>query len=229
MEKRNVRSFDSLSEREVLSLAIALEEEDAKIYDNFAEGLREAYPEQATIRRDAPRRRRPWPAPARTLSNPFRRAPPLDSPRGRPGLYQAPPCLVGSAPSLRAARKLAELMDLETERFYEVSARRASDGIRKLLLDFAAEEHNHALAAEPMGRTNLTDAEAAHEKRRFALQVIQPGLAGLMDGSVSTLAPLFAARFATGVSSQNFSRRPGRQPWRGHQHGLCRAFPTTAP
>jgi len=107
--------------------------------------------------------------------------------------------------SLKAARKQAELMELETERFYEVSARRATDaGIRQLLADLAAEERHHALAAEALGQTQLSDAEAAHERRRFALQVIQPGLAGLMDGSVSTLAPLFAARFATGLSGPTF-------------------------
>ncbi len=107
--------------------------------------------------------------------------------------------------SLKAARKQAQYMELETERFYEVSARRATDaGIRQLLGDLAAEERHHALAAEALGQTQLSDAERAHEKRRFALQVIQPGLAGLMDGSVSTLAPLFAARFATGNHWETF-------------------------
>src|ERR1051326_1311354 len=138
-----MRSFDSLSEQEILALAISLEEEDARIYDDFADGL---------IR-------------------------PL---------------------GLKAVQKQAELMELETKRFYEAAARRATDaGMRQLLGDLAEEERHHAQTAEQIARTKLSEEESARQKRLFVLQVIQPGLAGLMDGSVSTLAPLFAAAFAT--------------------------------
>jgi len=206
MEKRNVRSFESLSEREVLSLAIALEEEDARIYDNFAEGLREAYPEQAAkfeeMRRDEEGHGRRL---LELFQTRFGDHLPLVRREDVRGFIKRRPVWLDRPLSLRAARKQAELMELETERFYEASARRATDtGIRQLLSDLAAEERHHALAAEALGRAKLSDAEAAHERRRFALQVIQPGLAGLMDGSVSTLAPLFAARFATGLCSQTF-------------------------
>ncbi len=106
---------------------------------------------------------------------------------------------------VKAAQRQAELMELETKRFYEAAARQASDaGIRQLLGDLAEEERNHANAAEQMAGAGLSTDEAAQEKRLFALQVIQPGLAGLMDGSVSTLAPLFAAAFSTHRSGQTF-------------------------
>jgi rubrerythrin len=94
---------------------------------------------------------------------------------------------------------------VETKRFYEAAARQASDaGIRQLLGDLAEEERNHANAAGQIADAALSSDEATREKRLFALQVIQPGLAGLMDGSVSTLAPLFAAAFSTHRSGPTF-------------------------
>ena len=96
-------------------------------------------------------------------------------------------------------------MELETKRFYEASARRATDaGVRQLLGDLAEEERHHAQAAEQMAQTKVSEEESDRQKRLFVLQVIQPGLAGLMDGSVSTLAPLFAAAFATHSSLDTF-------------------------
>jgi rubrerythrin len=194
-----VRSFESLSEKEILSLAIALEEEDARVYDNFAEGLREHYPDQAAefdkLRQDEDGHRH------RLLDlyqTRFGEHMPLVRREDVRGFIKRRPVWLDRPLSLKAARKAAELMELETERFYEVTAQRATDaGIRQLLGDLAAEERHHAQAAVQLGKTRLSQAEQDHEKRRFALQVIQPGLAGLMDGSVSTLAPLFAACFAT--------------------------------
>ena len=199
-----MRGFESLSEREILSLAIALEEEDAKIYDNFAEGLRENYPAQAQkfdeIRREEDGHRRRL---LELFQSRFGDHMPLIRREDVRGFVKRRPVWLERPLSLKAARKQAELMELETERFYEVSAGRATDaGIRQLLNDLAAEERHHAQAAQELGQTQLSLAEKAHEKRRFALQVIQPGLAGLMDGSVSTLAPLFAARYATGSSEK---------------------------
>src|SRR5205823_2294254 len=110
---------------------------------------------------------------------------------------------------LAAVRKEIELMELETRRFYETAARKTADaGIRQLLGDLAAEERKHALRAEELESAQRSsgalDEEATASKRLFVLQVIQPGLAGLMDGSVSTLAPLFAAAFATHKSFDTF-------------------------
>jgi rubrerythrin len=206
MQERNMRSFESLSEREVLSLAIALEEEDAKVYDNFAEGLRESYPAQAAkfdeMRRDEDGHGRRL---LELFQTRFGEHLPLVRREDVRGFVKRRPIWLERPLSLKTARKQAELMEMETQAFYEASARRATDaGIRQLLSDLAAEERHHALAAQALGQTRLSDAETAHEKRRFALQVIQPGLAGLMDGSVSTLAPLFAARFATGLSGPTF-------------------------
>jgi rubrerythrin len=201
-----VRSFDSLNEREVLSLAIALEEEDAKVYDNFAEGLRESYPDQAAkfdeMRRDEEGHGQRLRALYRSR---FGEHLPLIRREDVRGFIKHRPIWLQRPLSLKAARKQAALMEMETQRYYEASARRATDaGIRKLLLDLAEEEGHHIEAATALGKAPLTEVEQSHEKRRFALQVIQPGLAGLMDGSVSTLAPLFAARFATGDHWQTF-------------------------
>jgi erythrin-vacuolar iron transport family protein len=106
---------------------------------------------------------------------------------------------------LKAVQKTAELMEVETKRFYEAAVRRTTDaGIRQLLGDLAEEERHHAITAERIARTKLSENESDRQKRMFILQVVQPGLAGLMDGSVSTLAPLFAAAFATHNSWATF-------------------------
>jgi rubrerythrin len=201
-----MRSFESLSEREVLALAISLEEEDARIYDDFADGLQESYPEQAknfaAMRRDEDSHRH-------RLLNLYRERfgehIPLLRRGDVRGFVRRRPVWLVRPLGLRAVQKEAELMEFETMRFYEAAARRTTDaGIRQLLGDLTEEERHHAHTAELMAQTKLSEEESARQKRLFVLQVIQPGLAGLMDGSVSTLAPLFAAAFATHSSSDTF-------------------------
>src|ERR1041385_759197 len=194
-----MRTFESLTEREVLALAISLEEEDARIYDDFADGLQANYPEQAekfkAMRREEDGHRH-------RLLEIYRQrfgdhVPHLRREDVR-GFVKRRPVWLPRPLGLKAVQRTAELMELETKRFYEQAARRTTDtGIRQLLGDLAEEERNHGHTAEQIGMTKLSDEESARAKRLFILQVIQPGLAGLMDGSVSTLAPLFAAAFAT--------------------------------
>ena len=201
-----MRSFDTLTEREILALAISQEEEDARIYDNFAEGLRDRYPEQAqkftAMRQDEDSHRH------RLLDlyqSRFGAHVPLIRRQDVRGFVGRRPVWLVRPLGLKAVQKEAELMELETKRFYEAAARRATDtGIRQLLGDLAEEERHHAATAEHLVETGLTQAESDQQRRLFVLQVIQPGLAGLMDGSVSTLAPLFAAAFATQSSMDAF-------------------------
>ena len=201
-----MRSFESLTEREVLALAISQEEEDARIYDNFAEALRERYPEQAVklagLRQDEDRHRH------RLLDlyrKRFGEHVPLIRRQDVRGFVGRRPVWLVRPLGLKAVQKEVELMELETKRFYEAAARRAPDtGIRQLLGDLAEEERHHAATAESIAQTQLTARESDEQRRLFLLQIIQPGLAGLMDGSVSTLAPLFAAAFATHNSVDTF-------------------------
>ena len=117
-------------------------------------------------------------------------------------------------------------MEVETRRFYEKAAARTQDAsIRQLLDDLAKEEREHEERAQELDKQKLpanvkADEEVA-QRRLFVLQIVQPGLAGLMDGSVSTLAPVFAAAFATQKSSGRLSGGAGRVGGRGHQHGIC--------
>jgi len=201
-----MRSFDSLNEREILALAISQEEEDARIYDDFAEGLKENHPEQANqfsaLRRDEDSHRHRLLDLYRTR---FGDHVPLVRRQDVRGFVRRRPVWLVRPLGLKAVQKEAELMELETKRFYETAARRATDvGIRQLLGDLAEEERHHAQTAEQITQTRLSEEESARQKRLFILQVIQPGLAGLMDGSVSTLAPLFAAAFATHSSLDTF-------------------------
>jgi rubrerythrin len=194
-----MRSFDSLSEQEILALAITLEEEDARIYDNFAEGLRVNYPaaaqqfEEMRAQEDGHRHRL-----LELYRQKFGEHIPLIRRHDVKGFVYRKPVWLVRPLGLNAVRKETEVMELETKRFYETAARRATDtAVRQLLGDLAEEERKHYGMAEAMEASKPTEEEAATRKRMFLLQVIQPGLAGLMDGSVSTLAPLFAAAFAT--------------------------------
>jgi rubrerythrin len=194
-----MRTFDSLSEREIVALAISQEEEDARIYDDFAEGLRANYPEQAgkftEMSRDEDGHRH------RLLTlyrQRFGDHVPLIRRQDVRGFVRRRPVWLVRPLGLKAVQREAELMEMETKRFYEAAARRATDaGQRQLLGDLAQEERGHAETAGQLANVKLSEEETARQKRLFILQVIQPGLAGLMDGSVSTLAPLFAAVFAT--------------------------------
>jgi rubrerythrin len=201
-----MRTFDSLTEQEILALAISLEEEDARIYHDFADGLKDSYPAQAAkfnelrAEEDGHRHR---------LLDHYRERfgdhVPLIRRQDVKGFVSRTPVWLVRPLGLSAARKQAALMEAETRRFYEAAARRTTDaGIRQLLGDLAEEERKHTETAAEMGSADLTEDEAATRKRLFALQVVQPGLAGLMDGSVSTLAPLFAAAFATHHSWETF-------------------------
>ena len=201
-----MRSFDSLNEKEILALAISQEEEDARIYDDFADGLSENYPAQA--RQFAELRREEDSHRHRLLDlfqSRFGDHVPLLRRQDVRGFVRRRPVWLVRPLGLNAVRKEAELMELETKRFYEAAARRTPDaGVRQLLGDLAEEERHHAQTAEHMAHEKLSEDESARQKRLFVLQVIQPGLAGLMDGSVSTLAPLFAAAFATHNSVDAF-------------------------
>jgi rubrerythrin len=201
-----MRSFDSLSEREILALAAALEEEDARIYDNFADGLEKEYPDQAAKFREF---RQQEEGHRRRLLEQYHAQfgdhVPLLRREDVRGFLKRPPVWLERPLRLKTVRKQAAMMEAETQRFYEVSATRATDpAIRRLLRDLADEEGHHYEFAESIGRSPLSPEEAKRERQRFALQVVQPGLAGLMDGSISTLAPLFAAAFATHKSWDTF-------------------------
>jgi rubrerythrin len=201
-----MRTFESLTEQEILALAISLEEEDARIYDDFADGLKDRYPEQASKFHEM---RREEDAHRHRLLELYRQRfgdhIPLIRREDVRGFVKRRPVWLTRPLGLKAAQKAAETMEVETRRFYETAARRATDaGIRQLLGDLAEEERNHAVTAERIAATKLSEDESARAKRLFLLQVIQPGLAGLMDGSVSTLAPLFAAAFATRNSWETF-------------------------
>jgi len=193
-----MRSFKSLNEQEILALAISLEEEDARIFDDFADGLKASYPAQAEEFR---RLRAEEDGHRHRLLDLYRKKfgehIPLIRRQDIKGFVSRKPVWLVRPLGLDAVRKQTELMELETARFYEKAARRATDtSVRQLLGDLAEEERKHERIAERI-QIEEPDAEAAARKREFVLQVVQPGLAGLMDGSVSTLAPLFAAAFAT--------------------------------
>ncbi len=197
-----MRSFESLSEREVLALAISLEEEDERIYADYAEGLRQTFPATAQMfdgmrEEESGHRRRL----IELYRSKFGEHIPLIRRNDVRGFVHRRPLWLTKPMRLEAVRKEAATMEVETRRFYEKSASRTQDAsIRQLLNDLAQEERSHEYRAEEL-EEKLDEAargqEEAANRKLFVLQIVQPGLAGLMDGSVSTLAPVFAAAFAT--------------------------------
>ncbi|SFQ50721.1 Rubrerythrin [Roseivivax halotolerans] len=197
------RRFDDLSEQEILALAISSEEDDARIYRMYAEHLREEYPGSAKVfdgmaaEEDGHRQRLIDMHTAR-----FGTVIPLIRREHVAGFYSRNPVWLIENLSLDRIREEARAMERDAERFYHEAARRTQDaGTRKLLGDLAAAEAGHESKAGALEAEHLPDdvrsAEDDGAKRQFLLTWVQPGLAGLMDGSVSTLAPIFATAFAT--------------------------------
>ena len=204
------KNFKDLTEREILALAITLEEEDGRIYGDFAEGLRDSYPVTAKVldemRAEENQHRSSL---IETYRQRFGEHIPLVRRHDVKGFVTRRPVWLVRPLGIKAVRKQVELMEFETGRFYECAIQQVTDAsIRKLLGDLAEVERKHYALAGSLEEQHLTpDARKEEEtarRRLFVLQVVQPGLAGLMDGSVSTLAPVFAAAFATRNSSTAF-------------------------
>lgn len=195
--------FRDLNEAQILALAITAEEEDARIYRDFAESLRADFPATADLftsmakEEDGHRHRL-----VESYRQRFGEHIPLLRRQDVKGFVVRRPSWVTRTLRPEHAREEAALMEIESRRFYEAAAQRASDAsVRQLLDDLAQEEQRHEAAAEEITDAQATSGALSRERdvarRLFVLRFVQPGLAGLMDGSVSTLAPLFAAAFAT--------------------------------
>jgi rubrerythrin len=202
-ESIGMRGFESLSEREILALAISLEEEDEKVYANFAEGLRQDFPATAAVFdgmrvEESGHRRRLIELSQKKFGDHI----PLIRRQDVRGFVHRKPVWMIRPLRLEAVRNAAASMEAETRLFYEKAAARSQDAhVRQLLDDLAQEERSHEdragqLEEDKLGGDVRTKEDEA-SRRLFVLQIVQPGLAGLMDGSVSTLAPVFAAAFAT--------------------------------
>jgi rubrerythrin len=205
-----MKSFAELSEREVLALAISSEEEDSRIYMSFAEDLQERYPTSAKVFEEmAEEERNHRHLLLELYEQRFGKHLPPIRREDVKGFLRRRPIWLTRNQSLDVIRKEAETMELQAQRFYEKATTYTTDvDVRKLLADLADAEKDHEQLASKLERTLLTDDARGEEdrtrQRMFVLQYVQPGLAGLMDGSVSTLAPLFAAAFATHANWQTF-------------------------
>ena len=204
------KNFKDLTEREILALAVSLEEEDGRIYGEFAELLRESFPATSKLLSEMQK------------EESGHRSSLLDLYRHRFGDYiphikrndirgfvTRPSVWLTGPVGPKAVRRAVENMETETRRVYDLALQRTTDTqTRKLLGDLAEAEAKHSAAAELLEREHLDSGSRETEdealRRQFVLQYVQPGLVGLMDGSVSTLAPLFAAAFATKTTHDAF-------------------------
>ncbi len=205
-----MKRFADLSEQEILALAITNEEEDSRIYQGFAEGLREKYAASAKVFEEmAQEEVRHRGMLFDLYRKKFGEFLPLIRRQDVKGFIQKKALWLTRPLGLDEVRKYAETMEYETARFYRKAARSARDAsVRELLDELAEIEDQHESLAQQLGETILTKSAREKEdetaRRMFVLQYVQPGLAGLMDGSVSTLAPLFAAAFATHSTWETF-------------------------
>ena len=205
-----MKALSDLTEREVLALAIANEEEDSRIYQSFADRLRSDFGASAHVFEDMAEEERGH---RDSLYGLYRERfgqhlPPIRREDVRGFLKRRTPWWEPSL-NLDKMRGEAELMERQAANFYEQAASRATDvSLRQLFTHLAEVERGHERRAEEIAEAHLTeDTQAAEEsarRRAFVLQYVQPGLAGLIDGSVSTLAPLFAAAFATHSNWETF-------------------------
>jgi rubrerythrin len=204
------KRFADLTEREILAVAISAEEEDSRIYMTFAEDLQERYPASAKVFEEMAEEEQGH---RDRLLDLYQKRfgpnlPPIRREDVKGFIRRRPVWLTRNLP-LDTIRKQAETMEYEARRFYQCAAKQATDvNIRKLLGDLAFAERKHeSLAAKLSDKLLTPDIKKEEDetaRRMFVLQYVQPGLAGLMDGSVSTLAPLFAAAFATHNNWQTF-------------------------
>jgi erythrin-vacuolar iron transport family protein len=205
-----MKNFADLTEREVLAVAISSEEEDSRIYMTFAEDLKQRYPDTAKVFEEMAEEERGH---RHMLLELYEQRfgphlPPIRREDVKGFLRRRPIWLTKNLP-LDTIRKEVETMELQAGRFYAKAAEKAEDvGVRRLLGDLADAEKGHEDRAVKLTgeilKPDVREAEDRTRRRMFVLQYVQPGLAGLMDGSVSTLAPLFAAAFATHQNWQTF-------------------------
>jgi erythrin-vacuolar iron transport family protein len=205
-----LKSFSDLTEQELLALAISSEDDDARAYAGFANSLVDTYPASAKVfmeMAEEEHEHRRW------LTNLYQKKfgdfIPLIRRSDIQGFVRHKPAWTIGKLNIEEMRQRAEVIELENYRFYKQAAERSQDEqMKKLLFKLAEAEKGHESLAVKLGFQHLTaDAkieEGEAKRRLFLLQVIQPGLVGLMDGSVSTLAPLFAAAFATGNTWETF-------------------------
>jgi len=208
-------------------LAIQSEEEDGRIYADLAQRIRKDYPATAESlqamhdEEDGHRHRL-----ISLYRERFGEHIPLIRRQDVKGFITRKPLWLAANLPLAMIRREVEMMEEEARNFYQAAIAQTSDaGVRQLLGDLASEESKHYDLAEKMDErqkaSGASNKENESERRRFVLQIVQPGLAGLMDGSVSTLAPVFAGRLCNAQEQGCLPRWHGGLRGSRYQHGLC--------
>lgn len=221
-----MRDFNGLTEKEILALAISLEEEDERIYADYVEGLRADFPASASIFEgmrveESGHRRRL----IELFREKFGEHIPLIRRQDVKGFVVRQPVWLAQPLDLDKLRKEAAAIEIETRRFYETAAAKTGDArIRQLLDDLAAEERHHSELAEDLGREKLSDSTKEQEeqarRRLFVLQIVQPGLRRL-DGWLGLDAGSGVCRGVCDAGQLGGFRSGARGvARRGHQHGL---------
>jgi erythrin-vacuolar iron transport family protein len=204
------KRFRDLTEQEVLALAISSEEDDSRIYQTLASRIRDTYPATADMldgmAEEENRHRQRLIEMHRVR---FGEVIPLIRREHVSGYYARKPVWLTENLSIDRIRAEVGEMEQVAGNFYRKAAERTTNAAtRKLLGDLAMVESGHLRLSSRLGDKHLPGPvraeEDARSHRQFILTWVQPGLAGLMDGSVSTLAPIFATAFATHNTGTTF-------------------------
>lgn len=198
-----IKRFSALTENEILALAISAEREDAKIYRSFAQKIEKDYPDTSKVLEAMAQEEKRH---EQRLCDMYRRK--FGSERvyitrqDVRGFMKRRPIWLLEQLRIEAVRRQVAEMEIESAHFYQHAAAHTQEPeIKALLEHLALAEQAHEERAETLAKNHLTHEHRAREdataRRLLLLQIVQPGLSGLIDGSVSTMAPIFAAAFAT--------------------------------
>ncbi len=205
-----MKSFSDLNEQEILALAISSEEDAARAYEMFAHEMAMNFPASAKVFTEMAAEEVDHADRLKAVyTQKYGDHIPLIRRGEVKGFAASKPAYTLLKEGVAVMAKSVEAMESEAQQFYTDAAKRIPDrAIKKLLLELAEEEKGHESLSEKLGLAHQNEQDKARiqddEARVFLLQYVQPGLVGLMDGSVSTLAPIFAAAFATHNTWQTF-------------------------
>lgn len=197
------KKFQDLNDNEILSLAIDNLEEDIKLYDEYSSHFLINYPvtskmfKQMSILKNKNRKKL-----VELHKKKFGETLSITDQKEIANYFKRKPEWLVIKNSIEKVRN--EIVEMETlsAQFYNSFAKKSQNiEIRNLLIDLAImsreQKDNAKLILLNAQKSRSAKEEVTKDKRQFILTWVQPGLAGLMDGSVSTLAPIFATAFAT--------------------------------
>lgn len=197
------KHFQDLNDDEILSLSIDILEEDIRLYDDYSSHFLINYPETSkmfkkmSILKNKNRQQL-----IKLHKKKFGETLNITHKNEIYNFFKRKPKWFVIKNSIEKVRNEIIEMEANSSQFYNSFAKKSNNiETRNLLIDLAMmsreQKDNAKLILLNTQKLHSAKEEVTKDKKQFILTWVQPGLAGLMDGSVSTLAPIFATAFAT--------------------------------